>query len=266
MRFIFAIIFGIAITIGSGVTSDAYAQTTELQASVGNYKLLVAGYNSPFASIVLSSESVFMASTVANKEGEFFIENVLINKGMTEYCFEAIDGRRLGESFTCIKLPPASGDIEKREIFLPPTVGLSGRKINPGASITASGFSMPNSEVILNISEDIILKATSDESGYYKIEIKDIPAGRYNIFATAKRGEVDSEIPTKKILVEAFSTGDLISQNLIKILLIILFILLLIILLILLLSKRVRDKLKKKKVTSKTRKLGSKHHKWMFGY
>ena len=249
--------------------SRTNAQSTKLQASVGKYYFSLSGFVSPFASIVLKSNSIFMASTVADPKGNFSIKNVLINEGFSDFCLEAIDVKKIGDSLTCFKIAAAIGDTEKKDIFLPPTMGLSGKKINPGSSIFASGYSMPNAKVILNISKDIIIEVIADASGFYKYEIKDLPVGKYSLFATARYEKKDSEKPSRKKDFESFSAGELISKNLPFVLLIVLIGLIILILLIILLSKKMRNKIRGllgKKAFSKKKEISQLHHDWFLGY
>ena len=248
---------------------DIFAQSTSVSASVGKYYVSISGYVSPFASVVMSAESIFMASTVADPQGYFTLKNVFVNEGFTDFCLEAIDVKRVGDSYTCLKIEPVFKDLSKSNIFLPPTMGLSGKKINPGSSIFASGYSMPNAKVIINISKDIKLESQADENGFYKYEIKDIPAGKYSLFATAYHENKDSEKPTRTKDLEALSIGGLLQQNLLLILIIVLLVIVGIILLLILLSKRLRDKLKSiilRKPMSKKRVAPPKHHSWFLGY
>lgn len=249
--------------------SRTNAQSTKLQASVGKYYFSVSGYVSPFASIVLYSNSIFMASTVADPKGNFSIKGVLINEGFSDFCFEVVDVKRVGDSFTCLKIPAATGDTQRENIFLPPTVGLSARKINPRSSIFASGYSMPNAKVILSISKDIKIEVIADASGFYKYEIKDLASGKYSLFATASYEKKDSEKPSRKKDFESLSAGELISKNLPFVLLIVLIGLIILILLIILLSKKVRDKIRGllgKKAFSKKKGISHLHHDWFLGF
>ena len=261
-----SLFIGLSIIIASG----AWAQSsTTVKASVGKYYFSVSGYVSPFASIVMSSNSIFMASTVADPKGNFSIQRVLVNEGFTDFCLEAVDVKRIGDSFTCFKIPPALGDTQKDNIFLPPTIGLSGKKIMPGSSVFASGYSMPNAKVLINISQDIILQTTADKSGFYKLEIKDLPVGKYNLFASARYENRDSEKPDKKLELESLSLTQLIRQNLLIILFVLLIALAIIILIFILLSKRLREKIKEllsRKPFSKKKKLVPAHHNWFLGY
>lgn len=251
------------------IPKEVNAQTTNVSASVGKYYVTISGYVSPFASVVMSANSIFMASTVADPEGNFTLKNVFVNEGFTDFCLEAIDVKRVGDSYTCLKIDAVFKDTSKEEIFLPPTLGLSGQKINPGSSVFASGYSMPSAKVIINISKDIKIDVSADENGYYKYELKDLPAGKYSLFATARHGDKDSEKPTRTKDLEALSLGGVIKQNLFLILLFVLLVIVAIILLLILLSKRIRDRFKNiilRKPKSKKRLASPKHHSWFLGY
>lgn len=249
--------------------SQAQAQkSVNVKASVGKYYFSLSGYASPFASIVMRSNSISLASTVADPKGNFSIKRVLVNEGFTDFCLEVIDIKRIGDTFTCFKIPPVVKDTEKRNIFLPPTIGLSGKRLVPGSSIFASGYSMPNAEVIINISKDIIIKTRADKSGFYKIEIKDVPAGKYSLFATARYEKRDSEKPDKRVELESLSLSGLIQENLLLILLILLLVLIVIILIFILLSRRLRDIIRGllgRKPVAK-RRPNPLHHSWFIGF
>ena len=258
----------IASFFGFNIIQTSAQQSVNVKASVGKYYFSVSGLASPFASIVMRTNSVFMASTVADRRGNFSIEKVLVNEGFSDFCLEAVDSKRIGDTFTCIKIPGVFKDSEKRNIFLPPTIGLSGKRLVPGSSVFASGYTMPNAKVILSISKDINIEAIADENGFYKIEIKDLPAGKYSLFASAKYQNRDSEKPDKRVELESLSLADLIRQNLVLIILILLLILALIILIIILLSRRLRDKIRAligRKPVSKKRAVLL-HHSWFLGF
>lgn len=265
MNKLFIILFFLSIVFPREVS----AQSTNVSASVGKYYVTIRGYVSPFASVVMSQDSIFMASTVADPEGNFTLNNVFVNEGFTDFCLEAIDVKRVGDSYTCLKIEPVFKDLSKNDIFLPPTLGLSGQKINPGSSVFASGYSMPNAKVIINLSKDIKLEILADKNGFYKYEIKDIPAGKYSLFATAQHENKNSEKPTRTKDLEALSIGGLLQQNLLLILLIVLLIIIGIILFIILISKRLRNRLKNiilRKPMPKKKIAAPKHHSWFLGF
>lgn len=243
---------------------------TNVQASVGKYYFSITGLASPFASIVMSSSGFFQASTVADPRGYFSISDVFVNEGFSDFCLETIDLKRVGDSLTCIEIKPLMADARKDNILLPPTLGLSGKKIGVGSSVFASGYSMPNANIKVSVSKDIILDAVTDSKGFYKLEIKDLPVGKYLLIASAKYQKIDSEKSIRGKELESLSLSKLILQNLPKILLIVLLVLLVIILLIILISKkarkRIRDYLLDKGIIAKKEEKRKLHHEWFIGF
>ncbi len=179
---------------------------TEVSARIGEFYLNVSGFISPYASIVLTTQDgTFLRSTVADKNGNFYISFVLIKEGFSGFCLTAVDFQRLGESTTCFSFPPATGSITMRDIFLPPTLGLSKTEIAAGSSVFAFGFTMPFAKVTLRLSDGTILTTTADSRGYYEFQLKDLKAGKYQLYAKAQYKDKESLTPTKKLELKALS-------------------------------------------------------------
>jgi len=247
------------------------AQTlnTSNTAQVGNHNLSISGFIAPFASVVLTTGSTFLASTVADENGNFSFTNVLVNQGLESYCLEAIDVKKIGSSYTCFDIDPIIGDTGYSDIFLPPTLGLSGTILNPGSTIIASGYSMPGARVILNIGNGIIIDTIADENGFWSVEIKDLAAGKYQLFATANYQEDISEKPDRTTELEAISLVQKLKDNSKVILAILLLIILAITIAILLRSKRIRNRLGPligKKHGGAVEGERHLHHEWFVGY
>ena len=184
---------------------------TEVQADVGEFYLNVSGYISPFASIVLNSNGIFMRTTVADKGGNFSISQVRIARGFSSFCLDAVDYKRLGESTTCIKFPPATGNVDKRELFLPPTIGLSRTVIAEGQDARVFGYSMPGAKVAVHINNEV-LSTFADAAGYYEIKLSNVKAGTYLLYSTAIYKEKPSLAPSKKIELKALNWWERIIQ------------------------------------------------------
>lgn len=185
-------------------TIHAGSLGTSVQAAVGQYYLSLWGYISPFASVVLTFDGVFVRATVADAQGNFIISQVLIKSGFHSFCLDAIDFKRIGESYTCFSIPPATGSIIMKDIFLPPTLGLSRTQVNAGGSATAFGYTMPKAKVTLHVNGEL-LTTYADLNGYYEFVLKDLKAGNYSLYATANYQQKDSLDPTKKLNLEALS-------------------------------------------------------------
>lgn len=185
-------------------SASVHAQEgVSLKASIGRYYFSASGIASPYASVVMISQNIFLSSAVADSKGRFVLPRTLVNDGFDEFCLEVADIRRIGDSYTCFKTDPPKSDFSKDEIFLAPTVGLSGRKITPNSSIFASGYTMPNSDVSVNLGNDFWIATEADTNGYYKAEIKKIPKGTYELYAAATYQNKGSIKPTRTFKVES---------------------------------------------------------------
>lgn len=182
--------------------------STKVEAKVGDFYLNLSGLSSPFASVVLSSSGDFLASTVANSQGFFSINNVLVKKGFSGFCLLAVDFKKIGDSYTCISIPPANENVTKNNIFLPPTLGLSKSQVGMGEDVSAFGYTMPGAEVFLDFGRGIRKTVFADTTGYYVFRIGNLPSGRYELFATSKYKELTSLSPTKKVELRSLSLWE----------------------------------------------------------
>jgi hypothetical protein len=190
-------------------TSITKSSDISVEGQIGEYYLNACGYISPYASIVMTTDGVFMRATVADKKGTFCFVDVLIKKGFSHFCLTAIDFKRLGESYTCFNFPPAKDDITMKDIFLPPTLGLSRTEIAENSNVIAFGYTMPGAKVTLHLSNGQTLTTYADENGYYEFTLKGLKAGQYELYATAEYQNKQSMAPTKKILLRSLSFWEL---------------------------------------------------------
>jgi hypothetical protein len=175
------------------------------QAQVGKFYLNLSGYISPYASVVLTIDGIFVRATVADAGGNFSISGVLIKEGFSHFCLEAVDFKRLGDSYTCFDIPPAKGDVTMKEIFLPPTLGLSKNVIAEGGETLAFGYTMPGAQVTLYLSNGQKLTTFADETGYYVFHIKNLKAGKYSLYARAIYNHKESLAPTRTVQLRSLS-------------------------------------------------------------
>ena len=191
-----------------GASSLRGALGSKVQAQVGEFYLNLSGFMSPYASIILTIDGVFIRATVADGNGDFYISQVLIKSGFDKFCLDAIDFKRIGESLTCINVPPAHGSITKKNIFLPPTLGLSKTSVFAGQKVLAFGYTMPNAYVTLNLGNGKTETVLADSTGYYVFTLSNLPPGTYNLFATAHYKNLESLSPTKKVQLKSLSWWD----------------------------------------------------------
>lgn len=193
-------------------------RTGSVSASVGEYYLSVSGYASPFASIVMTSEGIFLRATVADANGNFYITGVLVKEGLANFCLETVDFKRLGTSVVCFS-PSVTSNITMEKLFLPPTLGFANARIPAGSNAVALGYTMPGAKVTLYLSNGTKIEGFADNTGYYSFVIKDVKVGRYEVYAKAEYQEKESLTPTKTVTLTALSWWEqllLFLQNLWK--------------------------------------------------
>jgi hypothetical protein len=179
-----------------------------VQAQVGKLFLNLSGYIAPYASVVLTIDGIFIRATVADANGNFSISGVPIKEGFSSFCLEAIDFKRLGDSYTCFNVPPAKNNVTLSEIFLPPTLGLSKTIIAEGAETLAYGYTMPGAEVTLYLSNGQKLTTRADSTGYYVFHIKNLTAGNYSLYARAVYNNKQSLAPSRSLKLKALSLWE----------------------------------------------------------
>jgi hypothetical protein len=176
-------------------------------ATVGGLYFNISGMIAPNASIVLTIDGIFARSTIADQNGYFYMSDVLIKPGFSHFCLDAIDFKRLGESYTCFDIPPAIESVVMKDVFLPPTLGLSRTEITEGATAKAYGYTMPKALVTLYVNGEK-LTTYADPTGYYEFSVKNLKAGNYSIYARAELNNKQSLEPTKKLHLKSLSWWD----------------------------------------------------------
>lgn len=202
LRFVLCLI--IFLVLGSPAHGQLDRDVT-VEAGVGDTFLSVTGYISPFASLVMDTKGVFLRSAVADARGNFSISRVRVKDDFSEFCLKAIDFKKVGESTTCIKATPVNGFVEKKDIFLPPTIGLLSKTVNEGDSATVFGYTMPNASAQVHVEKRGMLTITADKAGYYEVELTELKRGKYVLYATATLDQKDSLIPNSRVELEAVS-------------------------------------------------------------
>ena len=211
-RILFLLILCVLILAFTNKATVVYSANTPVSkgavvnATVGGFYLSITGYQSPYASILITTQNgQFISSTTADSKGYFTISNVLINEAISEICLQAVDFKRLGESYSCINLSSeVTNALVYKDIFLPPTIGLSKKIINAGQNAIIYGYTMPNGTVYLTI-EDKIITLTADSNGYYQYTYENVKAGVYRLSASGELHGIKSLAPMKDATLEVLS-------------------------------------------------------------
>lgn len=181
-------------------------KTVSVSARIGEFELNVRGMISPYASLSIVSGGNVYKSVSADSNGYFSFADILINRGFSDFCIDAIDWKRLGESYTCFSFPPAQSNITMSDVFLPPTLGINNKEVPEGSDVVISGYTMPESEVAVHVNNGQVL-GIADATGYYNHRITKIKQGSYELYAEASYHGKPSLSPSKKVYLKAISLG-----------------------------------------------------------
>ena len=186
--------------------------SSNVSATVGQYYLDVTGYIAPFASIVLLSNDQPLRTTVADAQGYFSLTQVLVGKGFSGFCLDAVDVKRLGESYKCFTFAPITDSLSMKNLFLPPTLGLQRTEITQGDQAVIWGYSMPGASVVVHLSDGQTFTTTADSNGYYEVKTTIAKSGQYELYADATYQSKKSLIPDRKVTLLALSTSEQIAK------------------------------------------------------
>lgn len=184
-------------------SATTFAATTTVGAKVGEFTLSISGFVSPSASVTMRDGTTFYTSVTADQNGNFSISGLVIKSGFSGFCLYIIDKARLGDSSACFTFPPATGNINMQNIFLPPTISLSQATVTTGTQVIVTGYTMPAALVTVYLGTSYSYITTANSAGYYQFKLNNISAGNYTVSVTAsyqgRRSEVS--VTTRQLTV-----------------------------------------------------------------
>lgn len=190
------------------------SSSINVQATVPGVNLTISGIAAPNASIVLMAPDGFVyKGGVADANGNFSLENVLVAKGLTKFCLESVDVARLGSSLACLPMKAVLNDIHVRDIFLPPTIGLQRQEIVEGTDAVVFGYSMPNAQVTIRLNTGQAFNVQTNTSGYYEYSVPDLGVGNYQMVAGAYYEAKPSLPSVRSALLKTISLGQAIEND-----------------------------------------------------
>jgi len=202
--FLFLLILSFSFPVQASAPTPQ-SSNTNVSARVGQYYLNLSGIVAPYASLSIIVDNTTLTSTVADSTGKFSFSKIPITAGLTGFCLDAVDFKRLGESYTCFTIPAANSDITINNIFLPPTLGLERKEINQGEDAVIWGYGVPGAAITIHISNGKTFQVMADAQGYYQLHVKIAKAGKYELYADETYQNQSSKIPDRKTLLLALS-------------------------------------------------------------
>lgn len=131
----------------------AQSSTTDVSASIGEYRFHLFGYTSPYALITLEGNGIF-DQTIADKNGRFDFWNKFSPFQPREACLTARDQLGRLSQPTCLPPFPVKYNATIGPVPLPPTLSLDQPDYYVGDQVVLTGQSIPSSTVDLKFYTD----------------------------------------------------------------------------------------------------------------
>ena len=190
--------------------------TITVTATIGEPKLTLFGWTSPFALVELRGSQVY-AETTANIQGYFYFDRVFLPQtaNSPELCLSAIDTQDRTSFPTCLPpLPTGPYHVRVGPVLLAPTISLEKGNFLAGQQVAARGETMPNSKVTIFLANEAKGTASlispayafslpqyqiiSDETGHFEFNLPASWPATWRVFASADY--LDSPTPKSNTL------------------------------------------------------------------
>ena len=202
----------ILLMLGAFLLFPASSEAIESKTRVvvNKYLLSINGYHSPFATITLSTgNSKTIATAISDSKGYFYISKIPINNMVSAICIKAVDSKKTGEAKGCISIKtPIIQNPNFNDVFLPPSIGVSEKRILLGQNAKVYGLTMPNATVNISINSKIST-IEADLNGYYEKSFEEKNLGIYHLIAFAKIGSKSSLSPFSGATIEVVGSSSM---------------------------------------------------------
>ncbi len=149
---IFTFLFYLISPCSSLATTLSQSRPVTVSASIGQLQVTIYGYTAPLSRVELVSPRVF-AVTYSNQAGYYKFDRALLPNQTSDLCLTSIDDSNLRTIPTCIP-PPVHNLTNIGPILLAPTIALDSNQLKPHSTTTASGQTIPNSELQIYLFQD----------------------------------------------------------------------------------------------------------------
>ncbi|PJE67348.1 hypothetical protein COU95_02895 [Candidatus Shapirobacteria bacterium CG10_big_fil_rev_8_21_14_0_10_40_9] len=178
-----------------------------VSASIGEGRLTLFGYTSPHALVQLEGRQI-AEEVIAGENGFFFFDRIFLPKPNPQYpelCLNSIDTQSQISFPNCLPpLPTGPFNMSVGPVLLPPTFTLTKGSFFPKEQIVASGLTIPNSNVMIFLANDVTKKSffsrlvpetfaynlpqyqtQADQNGHFEFNLPTIKRSNWKIFAGA---------------------------------------------------------------------------------
>lgn len=195
---------------GGGRTgSDNSGQTGGgLESSDGSYpsgdaEVIISGYAFPGSTVYALVDGANVANTRAGSDGRYSITLSAIARGAYTFGIYAVDRNQVKSSTFSTSFTVTGGRTSSlSNINVMPSIKVTPDPVNPGQTLTISGYSIPNATISIENQRDGSaasrkdFTATSDNSGFWQTSIDTTGFSRANYKVRAKAKSVSTLIET----------------------------------------------------------------------
>lgn len=181
--------------------TESISNQIVVTASIGEPRLTLFGYTSPYATVYLEGGASLFAETMARSDGFFIFENLFVLGKVGDYCLYGQDREERVTGPVCLPpLPDGPFLTNIGPVILPPTLSLSKGNFLAGEQVVASGETIPSSEtkIALFKKEKSPLfvrriyafslpeyQVASDKNGYFSFNLPSVSTNLYRLFASS---------------------------------------------------------------------------------
>lgn len=181
---------------GSGSTSGGGFESTDAPYRSGDGRVVITGYAFPNSEVMSLVDGKESEKSKAGNDGQYSITIDEIARGAYTFGVYAVDAKKNKSSTFSTSFTVAGARTSSlTNINIAPTITVSPDPVNPGQTLTASGYAIPNSEVTVeNMKENSAASlksftATADSGGNWSVAINTggFSNGTYKIRAKSKQ-------------------------------------------------------------------------------
>ena len=181
-------------------------------------KIIISGYAQPKSEVVLMSDGIIRATTIAGDDAKFSF--TLDNLSPGNYLFtlysEDKEGKRSSLYTFPVKLETGQ-TITAGNIMLSPTIDVDKLEVKRGDFISIFGFAPPFADVLINVSseEELFLRTNTNRDGFYLYQLGTDVLEKGEHYAKSK-SILANQLVSNYSRVVSFKVGDRNTEKEIK--------------------------------------------------
>ncbi len=181
-------------------------------------KIIISGYAQPKSEVVLMSDGIIRATTIAGDDAKFSF--ALDNLSPGNYLFTLYSEDKEGKRSSLYTFPvklEAGQTITAGNILLSPTIDVDKLEVRKGDFISIFGFAPPFADVLINVSseEELFLRTSANRDGFYLYQLGTDILEKGEHYAKSK-SILANQLVSNYSRVVSFKVGDRNTEKEIK--------------------------------------------------